>query len=117
MALRCFSLAVVVVGIAGHSCHNRSAAASKVMPCSNVVGTWQWLGYAPCVREAETSGSWDAETQTMVVIDRGADIESISSMWCPGGPCGRNVVDQCLSTKRGKRRLVEVKRAVEFVVG
>ncbi len=40
MALICFSLAVVVVGIARHSCCNRPAAASKVMLCSNEVGTW-----------------------------------------------------------------------------
>jgi hypothetical protein len=39
MALRCFSLAVVVAGIAHPSCCNRLAAASKVMLCSNVVGT------------------------------------------------------------------------------
>jgi hypothetical protein len=45
MVLRCFSLAVVVVGIARLRCCNRSAAASKVLLCSNVVGTWHWLGY------------------------------------------------------------------------
>jgi hypothetical protein len=39
MALRCSSLAVVIVGIARPSCCNRSAAASKVMPCYDVVGT------------------------------------------------------------------------------
>jgi hypothetical protein len=42
-----------------------------------------------CVREAETLGSWDVESQTMVVIGCRADIESISSMWCPGGLCDR----------------------------
>ncbi len=40
MAFRCFSLAVVIVGVAHPSCYNRLAAASKVMSCSNVVGTW-----------------------------------------------------------------------------
>ena len=45
MALRCFSLAVVVVEIACSRCCNRLAAASKVLLCSDVVGTWQWLGY------------------------------------------------------------------------
>jgi hypothetical protein len=39
------SLAVVIVGIARPSCCNRLAVASKVMLCSDVVGTWQWLGY------------------------------------------------------------------------
>ncbi len=72
---------------------------------------------APCVGEAETLGSWDVEMQTMVVIGCRANIESISSMWCPRGPCGRIVVHQCLSTQRGKRYLVEIKRAVELVVG
>ncbi len=43
-------------------------------------------------------GSWDVETQTTVVIGRGADIESISSMRCTRGPCGRIIVHQCLST-------------------
>jgi hypothetical protein len=45
MVLRCFSLAVVVVGIAHLSCCNRLAAASKAMSSSDVGGTWQWLGY------------------------------------------------------------------------
>ncbi len=53
MALRCFSLAVVVVGIARPSCCNRSAAASKVMLCSDVIGTWQWLGYKCHVSEKQ----------------------------------------------------------------
>jgi hypothetical protein len=51
MALRCFSLAVVIVGIARPKCCNRSAAASKVLSCSDVVGTWQWLGYKRHVLE------------------------------------------------------------------
>ena len=51
MALRYFSLAVVIVGIACPSCCNRLAAASKVMSCSDVVGTWQWLGYKCHVSE------------------------------------------------------------------
>ncbi len=51
MALRCFSLAVVIVGIARPSCCNRLAAVSKVILCSNVVGTWQWLGYKHHVLE------------------------------------------------------------------
>jgi hypothetical protein len=53
MALRCFSLSVAVVGITRPSCCNRSAAASKVMSCSNVVGTWQWLGYKRHVSEKQ----------------------------------------------------------------
>ncbi len=61
--------------------------------------------------------SWDVEMQTKVVISHGADIESISSMWCSRSPCGRIIVHQCLSTQRGKRSLVEVKRAIELVVG
>ncbi len=51
MALRCFSLAVVVVGIACPRCCNRLATASKVLSCSNVIGTWQWLGYKLHVSE------------------------------------------------------------------
>jgi hypothetical protein len=51
MALRCFSLAVVVVEIARPSWCNRSAAASKVMLCYDMVGTWQWLGYKCHVSE------------------------------------------------------------------
>ncbi len=53
MALRCFSLAVVIVGIACPSCCNRLAAASKVMLCSDVVGTWQCLGYKHHVSEKQ----------------------------------------------------------------
>jgi hypothetical protein len=45
IASRCFSLVVAVVGIVAPSCHNRSAAASIVVSFSDVVGTWQWLGY------------------------------------------------------------------------
>jgi hypothetical protein len=51
MALRCFSLAVVIVRIENPSCCNRSAAASKVLLCSIVVGTWQWIGYKRHVSE------------------------------------------------------------------
>ncbi len=68
-------------------------------------------------RRSGNVGCWDVKMQTTVVIGRGANIESISSMWCPGGLCSRIVVHQCLSTLWGKRHLVEVKRAVEFVVG
>jgi hypothetical protein len=53
MALRCLSLAVVIVGIVCPNCCNRSAAASKVISCSNVVGTWQWLGYMCHVSEKQ----------------------------------------------------------------
>jgi hypothetical protein len=53
IALRCFSLAVVVVGIAHPSCCNRTAAASKVMLCSEVVRTWQWLVYKRHVLEKQ----------------------------------------------------------------
>ncbi len=53
MALRCFSLAVVVVGIARPSCCNRLATASKMMLCPDVVGTWQWLGYKRHVLEKQ----------------------------------------------------------------
>jgi hypothetical protein len=59
MALRYFSLAVVIVGIARPSCCNRLAAASKVMSCSDVVGTWQWLGYKRHVLEKRKR--WVAE--------------------------------------------------------
>jgi hypothetical protein len=53
MVLRCLSLAVVVVGIARPSCCNRLVAASKVVPCSNMVGTWQWLRYKRHVSEKQ----------------------------------------------------------------
>jgi hypothetical protein len=51
MALRCFSLAVVAVGIACPRCCNRSATASKVLSCPDVLKTWQWLGYKHHVSE------------------------------------------------------------------
>jgi hypothetical protein len=51
MLLRFFSLAVVVVGIADPCCCNRLAAASKVMLCFDVIGTWQGLGYKRHVSE------------------------------------------------------------------
>ena len=55
--------------------------------------------------------------QPSVVIDCGAHVETVSIMGCPGGSCGRIVVNQGLSTKRRKRHLVEIKWAVEFLVG
>ncbi len=38
-------------------------------------------------------------------------------MGCPGGLCGGIVVNQGLSTKRGKWHLVEIELAVKFLVG
>jgi hypothetical protein len=51
IASRCFSLVVAVVGIVPPSCRNRLAAASIVVSFSDVVGTWQWLGYNRRVSE------------------------------------------------------------------
>ncbi len=51
------------------------------------------------------------------MIDCGAYIETISSMGCPGGSSGGVIVNQGLCAERSKRRLVEIKWAVEFVVG
>jgi hypothetical protein len=42
----------------------------------------------PSVRETETLGQWDVKTETSVVIDCGACVETISSMGCPGGLSG-----------------------------
>jgi hypothetical protein len=46
IAGRCLSLALAVVGIVRPSYSKRSAAASKVLSCSDVTGTWQWTGYS-----------------------------------------------------------------------
>jgi hypothetical protein len=51
------------------------------------------------------------------VIDRGAYVKAISSMGCPGGLSGGVIVNQSLSAELSKRRFVEIKWAVEFVVG
>ncbi len=66
----------------------------------------------PSVRETETPGRWDVKTETSVVIDCGAYIETISSMGCPGGVSGGVVANQGLCAKESKRRLVEIKWAV-----
>ncbi len=47
----------------------------------------------PSVRETETPGRWDVKTETSVVIDRGAYVETTSSMGCPGGSSGGVVVN------------------------
>jgi hypothetical protein len=51
------------------------------------------------------------------VIDRGVYEETISSMGCPGGLSGGVIINQGLSAKQSERRFVEIKWAVEFVVG
>jgi hypothetical protein len=51
------------------------------------------------------------------VINCGAYVEAIGSMGCPGGSSGGVIVNQGLSAKQSKRRFVEIKWAVEFVVG
>ncbi len=63
----------------------------------------------PSVRETETLGRWDVKTQTLVVIKRGAYVEAISSMGCPGGLSGGVVVNQGLSAEQSERRFVEIK--------
>ncbi len=57
------------------------------------------------------------KTLTLVVIDRGAYVEAISSMGCPGSLSGGVIVNQGLRAERSMRRFVEIKWAVEFVVG
>jgi hypothetical protein len=52
--------------------------------------------------------------QTSVVIDGRANVETISGMGCPGGSCGGIIVNQGLSTKRGKRHLVETEWAIDL---
>jgi hypothetical protein len=51
------------------------------------------------------------------VIDCRAYVETISSMGCPGGSSGGVVIHQGLCAERSERRFVEIKRAIEFVVG
>ncbi len=46
IAERCLSLVLAIVGIVCPSCLNKSAAASKVLSCSDATGTWQWAGYS-----------------------------------------------------------------------
>ncbi len=53
IASRCFSLAVAVVGIVRPSSCNRLPTASMVMSFSDMVGTWQWLGYKCHVLEKQ----------------------------------------------------------------
>ena len=63
----------------------------------------------PSVREMETLGRWDVKTETLVVIDCEAYVETISSMGCPRGLSGGVAVNQGLSVERSKRRLDEIK--------
>ncbi len=71
----------------------------------------------PSVREMETPGQWDVKTYTLVVINRGAYVKDISSMGCPGGSSGVDIVNQGLCAEQNERHFVEIKLAVEFVVG
>ncbi len=71
----------------------------------------------PSVRETETPGRWDVKTETSEVIDCGTYAETISSMGCPGGLGDGVIVNQGLCAKQSKRHLVEIKWAIEFVVG
>jgi hypothetical protein len=52
---RCLSLVLAVVGIVRPSCLKRSAAASKVLLCSDATWTWQWAGYSRHVFAKQTS--------------------------------------------------------------
>jgi hypothetical protein len=71
----------------------------------------------PSVREMETLGRWDVKTETLVVIDCEAYVETISSMGCPGGSSGGVIISQGLCAERSKRHFVEIICTVEFVVG
>ena len=71
----------------------------------------------PSVRETETPGQWDVKMETSVVIDCGAYVETISSMGCPGGSSGGVIVNQGLCAKRHERRFVEIKWAIESMIG
>ena len=71
----------------------------------------------PSVRETETPGQWGVKTKTLVVINHGAYVETISSMGCPGGSSGEVVVNQGLRAELSKRHFVEIKWAIEFMVG
>ncbi len=66
----------------------------------------------PSVRETETPGRWDVKTKTLVVIDHGAYVETISSMGCPGGSSGGVLVNQGLPAKWSKRHFVAIEWAV-----
>jgi hypothetical protein len=118
MAARCFIFALAEVGMVPPSCSNMSLAASSVLSFLDKMGIWQWVWIEPpSVRETETPGQWDVKTETLAVIDCGAYVETISSTGCPGGSSVGVVVNQGLHAKWSKRRFVEIKWAVEFVVG
>jgi hypothetical protein len=51
------------------------------------------------------------------VINCGAYVETISSMGCPGGSSGGVIVNQGLCAKRHERRFVEIKWAIESMIG
>ncbi len=51
------------------------------------------------------------------MIDCGVYVETISSMGYPGGLSGGVVVSQGFSAKQSERRFIEIKWAVEIVVG
>jgi hypothetical protein len=64
---------------------------------------------APNVGEAEAVGCWDVESETEVVIDCWAEVETICHMGSPGSTSGRVVANQCFCAKWRERRFAEVK--------
>jgi hypothetical protein len=71
----------------------------------------------PGIHKAETPSQKDVEMKTTVVVVGRANLETISCMWPPEGSCSGIVINQCFCPKQGKGHLVEIERAIKFLVG
>jgi hypothetical protein len=71
----------------------------------------------PCICNATLSGGWHVELQTLIVLGGGANVECISSVWCPACADSGVVVDEAFSTDWRDWSFVEVIRAVDLLVG
>jgi hypothetical protein len=77
------------------------------------VGWVQALG----VGEAEAARCRNVETEALVVVRGGSDVEPIGCMWRPGSSRSWIVVYQGFGSQWGQGCRVEIKTTVDFLVG
>jgi hypothetical protein len=71
----------------------------------------------PCVCSATSLGGWHVESQTLIVLGGGANVECIGSVQRPAGTDCGVVVDQSFCTDWRDRSFGKVIWAVDLVVG
>ena len=69
------------------------------------------------VGEMEMSRGWDVESEALVVIGCRTQVVTIGCVGGPGCMCCWVVINECSGSKWGKRSLVEIEAAVDFLVG